>query len=208
MHDIRYTLKPEIITPDDAELSGGFLTTLHADGDFVGAAKFGINNSVELGSKVTIQTERRFGDLFAMLDLGAKVALDPGSALQADLLFGINNNRGGGVAIGYTNAKSYSKRFSAVYEGRIGFFDAVTEGNWSVFEIGAYPAFRIADPVTLRMGILQSTSLRHPKDSFQIALLPGFVIGIQEHLQLFAECAVDIIGGNDLRLAAYVTTKF
>lgn len=209
LHDIRYTLKPEILTPEDAELAGGFITTWNnADGDFVGSAKFGINNQVELGTKVTIETERRFGDVFAMLDFGAKAAIDPGSALQADLLFGLNNNRGGGVALGYSSAKSYSKRFSAVWEGRTGFFEAITGGNWTVFEVGAYPAFQIADPVSLRMGILESTSLRHPVNDFQIVLIPGFVIGIQKHMSLFADCAVDIIGGTGLRIAAFVTTKF
>jgi len=217
MHDIRYNLKPEILTPEQSEVSGGFQSRWKADGQFIGAVKFGINDRFEVGSKLTFDTENRFGDMYMLLDLGMKFAINSGTTLQTDALFGINNNRGGGLVLTYSKAATYTNRFSAIYEGRVGMFgsrigiyDSVSSGNVAILEGGVYPQMHVADPLNLRVGLQASTSLRHPIDQFQIDLLPGMIINVRNNLQIFGECAVDIIGGfgSGLRLSLHVISHF
>ena len=208
MHDVRYNLIPEILTPEQSEFSGGFQTHWVADGDFVGAFKFGINNRFEVGSKFTWETRNRFEDMYALLDLGTKFAIDPVSAVQADFLLGINNSRGGGMVFTYSKGDTYSKRFSSVYEARLGFLNAIAGDNWSIIELGAHPQFRIVDPVALRIGLVMSTSLRHPVDRFEIDLIPGFKAGVAAHLQVLADCAVGIVGSTDIRIGIHLISLF
>lgn len=208
MHDVRYTLKPELLVPEQSEYSGGFQTHWQADGEFIGAFKFGINSRFEVGSKLMVNTYNRFDDTYSMLDLGVKVAIGGGSVVQSDILLGLNNDAGGGAVFTYAQGASYTKRFSAIYETRFGFFDAITQDNWMMIETGAYPQFRVADPLSLRMGLSAATTLRQPIDMFLINLHPGFVLGITPNMQLFAECAVDVIGDDGIRLAAHVIGQF
>lgn len=208
MHDVRYNLKPEVLIPEQSEYSGGFQTRWGADGDFIGAFKFGINNRFEVGSKFMLNTYNRFEENYAMLDLGVKVSVGGGGTVQSDVLLGLNNDAGGGAVFTYSQGASYTKRFSAIYETRFGFFDILTGGNWMMLESGVYPQFRVADPLSLRMGLSGATTLRRPVDMFLIDLHPGFVLGVTSHMQLFAECAVDVIGGNGIRLAAHLIGQF
>lgn len=208
MHDVRYNLKPETLIPEQSEYSGGFQTHWVADGEFVGAFKFGINSRFEIGSKLMINTYNRFENAYSMLDLGVKVSVGGGGTVQSDVLLGLNNGAGGGAVFTYSQGASYTKRFTSVYETRFGFFDALTGGNWMMLEAGAYPQFRVADPLSLRMGLSGATTLRQPIDMFLIALHPGFVIGVTPFMQIFAECAVDVIGGDGIRLAAHFIGQF
>jgi hypothetical protein len=208
IHDTRYNLFPEIMVPDQAEFSGGFQTKWVGDGDFVGTVKFGINDRVEVGTKLSYETENQWDRQFLMADLGVKVAINAFSSIQSDVILGINNGRGGGVMLTYSQGAAYSKRFSSTYEARLGFLEAVTVGNWAIMELGTYPQFRIADPVALRIGLATATSLRHPVDQFKIDLLPGVTIGLRSYLKLLGECAVGIIGTKEIRLSLHVVSQF
>jgi len=208
MVDYRYNLKPEVFIPDESELYGGFQTHWDGDGSFQGGFRFGINDLFEMGSRVYFSTEEQVAKRFILIDLGLKFALNQSSALQADALLGINNSEGGAVMIGYTNSQAYTSRFSALYETRLGFFDAVTHGNWMIIQTGAYSQFKIASPLSLRIGLLAFTDLRKPLQQFEISLLPGALIGVSTNLQVLAECGVDIIGSKGLRLSINAIGRF
>lgn len=208
IHDMRYNLIPEILTPNISQFSGGFQTRYVGDGDGVGTVKFGINDRFEVGSKFTWVTTEKLDHMYALLDLGGKVALDPARTLQTDIVLGMNNDNGGGVILTYTQMQSYSKRFSAILETRLGLLEAATEGNWAAFELGAYPQFHLAQPIYLRIGMATGTTLRHPVNSFQVDLIPGLQVDVLRYLHVFAEFAVGIIGNDDVRLALHFALDF
>jgi len=201
IHDDRYTVAPEVFQPNESDYYGGFQTRWVADGDFLGGFKFGINDRFEVGSRIGFQTVNRFDHNYVLLDLGGKFAISSSRAIQADVILGINNNQGGGAVFSYTLSKHYTSRFQSIYEGRLGVFDAVTDGNWTTLEIGAHPQFQIAPPLALRMGLIATSDVRNPIDHFQLGLLPGLLIGATNNLQIFGECAVDIIGDDGVRLS-------
>ena len=201
IHDDRYTVMAETFTPDQSVFYGGFQTRWVADGDFLGGFKFGINDRFEVGSRIGLHTLNRFDQNFVLLDLGGKYALDGISDLQSDFILGINNNRGGGAIFTYSRTNAYTNRFHAVFETRLGVFNAVTNGNWATLEVGAHPQFQIASPIALKMGLISTSDLRHPIHHFQLGLLPGLLIGATSYLQIFGECGVDVIGDDGIRLS-------
>lgn len=208
IHDTRYTHGPEIMIPNQSELSAGFMSHWQADGDLFGSFKFGITDRVEVGSRLTWETENHLDNHYLMLDLGAKYKWSAHEALQIDLLAGVNNSHGGGLALGYTWIQSYTTWFGALYELRTGFWDALAHGNYAVIQYGAFPYFRVVHGLKIDVGLVTSSFVRHPIDSFQIDLIPGFSAGIAKHIRLQSDCAVGIMGSHDFRLALRVITMF
>ncbi len=207
-HDFRYNVKPEAFSPHQSILFGGFNSYWVGDGSFLLGFQFGANDWLEFGSKLSLVTEERFGTRYALIDIGAKYLLWQGRTLQTDVFYGINNSRGGGFILSYTESRRYTSKFNATYESRLGFFDAVTNGNWLSIELGGHARFAVADPLTLQMGVVVMDDLRLPIFHFDLSLVPGLHILVASNLYLIGECAVDIIGDDGIRLSLFAKSHF
>ena len=210
MHDVRYTLGPEILIPNEFTASGGFYTRFEEDLTLPFAIKVGLNEEWEIGSKLSLGTYDKLESVQGFLDVGAKYRFTSYSAFQADLMLGINNDKGGALALTYTRAQRYTRNFSMLFEGRTGFFEPVTgEDGWVKLSGSLYPQFQVGESVRFRVGAVSSGSLGNLGGDFMVELLPQKEGGLPQGFSILAEVAVGILqddNNDDTRLGMYVTT--
>jgi len=210
LYDVRYTFGPEILVPDEFTGGGGFYTRFEEDLTLPLALKIGVNEDWEVGAKLSLGTYDKLETVQGFIDLGAKFRFTSYSAFQVDALLGLNNSDGGALAFSYTRAHRYTRNFSMMFEGRAGFFDAVTgEDGWVKLAGGLYPQFQMVESVRFRIGAVSSGSLGNLNDDFMVDLVPQMELGIGKGLKLQTEVAIGILqddNNDDVRFGMYLTT--
>lgn len=207
IYDMRYTTGPEIFKADEGHVGGGFHTRYETDITFPLFLKFGLDERWEVGSRLDFQTDDYFAQRLLFADLGVKMRLNSYTALQADVFLGINNDRGGAINFGYVTARRHNRLISALYEARVGFFEAVTgPGGIATVQIGAYPQSDLGERVRMRIGLIASNTVGHFADQFRFDLLPSLFFRPIAPLKIQADFAIGIIGHEGYRLGIYATT--
>lgn len=210
LYDVRYTFGPEILVPDEFTAGGGFFTRFEEDISLPLNVKIGIDEFWEFGAKLTPGTQDKLESVQSYIDLGVKYRFTSYSAFQADAMLGVNNDRGGALALTYTRAQRYTRNVSMLFEGRTGFFDAATgEDGWVKLAGGLYPQFQVGNAVRFRIGAISSGSLGHLSDDFMLDLMPQVEVGIGKGLKVQAEVAVGILqddNNDNTRFGMYLTT--
>jgi hypothetical protein len=212
IHDARYQFYPEIFEEDIG--IAGFGTQTHFDGDYriPLMLQFGLSKRFELGGRINISHPygHMFENYFYQMDIGFKVKLSDHEALQTDLLFGINNEGGEGLAIGYTTARRYTKTLSALYETRLATLSGLVGNQIFMIEVGAYPYIQVSSMTLFKIGLVASTGLRSPIDVFSMDVIPGFEWNYIKYSSIMADFTMGVRGphDNNYRLAIYVTQSF
>lgn len=194
MYDVRYTFGPEILVPENFSAGGGFFTQFEEDLTVPFNLQVGVNEFWEVGAKLSMATYDKLETVQGFLDLGAKYRFTSYSAFQADAMLGLNNEDGGALVLTYTRAHRYTKNVSILFEGRSGFFDAVTGADGYVkLAGGVYPQFQVGDAIRFSIGAVGSGSVGNLQDDFMVDLLPRLEIGLRQGLMLQAETAIGIL---------------
>ncbi len=210
--DTRYTFGPEFMTRDRISVGAGFYTNYEEDGYLPINAQLAINDYWEIGGKILFDTEDNLESVQTYVDLGGKFRIFEYSTIEADILFGIGNDRGAGLVFSYAKLQPLSRIFSTLYEVRLGFLDRiVSDGGISEFALGATPQFKFTKAVLAMVGIETSGSLGNIKDDFMVDLIPRVQLGILPNFQVQGELSIGIIQekNNDrIRLGCYGIVGF
>lgn len=207
--DTRYTFGPEFMVRDRFTVGTGFYTAFIEDGTLPMNAQVAINDYWEFGGKIFFTTNDKLETINAFGDIGAKYRIREYATVEADLLFGLNNNEGGGLVLSYAQLQKLSKNFSNLIEGRIGFFDAVAgEDGYAKLGIGLTPELQLRNSVRAMMGVEGSGSFGNLTDDFMIDLVPRIEVGLLPYLRILGELAIGIMqekNNNNVRAGFYLT---
>jgi hypothetical protein len=197
---------------DRFSVGAGYHTACIEDGTIPINTQIAINDYWEFGGKIFFTTNDKLETIQTFMDGGVKYRLREYATLEADFLFGINNNEGGGLVFSYAQLQRLSKNFSNLLEGRIGFFDAVTgEGGYAKLGVGVTPQLMLGHSVRAMIGVESSGSLGNLTDDFMIDLVPRIEIGLLPYLRVLGELAIGILqerNNDNVRAGFYVTCDF
>jgi len=200
------------MTKDRISVGGGFYTNYQEDGFVPINAQLALNDYWEIGGKLLFDTEDNLESVQTYLDLGAKYRVLEYSTLEADILVGLDNNRGGGLVFSYAHFQPLSKIFSNLFEARIGFLDRVAgEGGYAKIALGVTPQFYFGKSVHAMIGVESSGSLGNLSDDFMMDIVPRLEVGILPYFHIMGELAIGILqekNNNNVRTGIYAVMDF
>ena len=207
MYDYRYTFGPEILVPGAFHVGFGAYTRYNEDFKIVSNFQIGLGRKFEMGLKYLGGTDddwviaksrverRNRNHNVHMIDIGAKYAIGPHLAVQADVPIALNEEREWGGVVSVTQWDGYTKNVSFLFEGRVGFGGAAGEGSYAKPSLAFFPYFQIGESFRLSIGTIGSFSFGHFKDDFMLDILPRVEIGLR-WFRLTGEVAIGILTDN------------
>ncbi len=207
MYDYRYTFGPEILVPDAFHVGFGAYTHYNEDLNIVSNFQMGLGKEFEVGLKYLGGTndswliarnekDRRYRDhKVHMIDIGAKYAIGPHLAMQADVPIALNEDRDWGGIISITQWDGYTKNVSFLFEGRVGFGGAAGEDSHVKPSLAFFPYFQVGQSFRLSIGTIGSLSFWHFKDDAMLDILPRVEAGFN-WFRLTGEVSIGILTSN------------
>ncbi|GBU24299.1 hypothetical protein R83H12_00927 [Fibrobacteria bacterium R8-3-H12] len=203
MYDYRYTLGPEIVVPDAFLVGAGGWTRYANDLYLTGNIQIGLTDRFEVGAKIMGEFKRWYLNS-SLLDVGAKFAISRNLAIQADVPFALNAERGGVLSI--SQFDGYTKNVSFIYEGRLAFGSAAGGDRYVKPSLAFFPFFQIGDAFRLSVGTLGSYGI--DKGDYMVDIMPRMEFGIF-HLRFMGEVSIGILTSEAKkhnRYALFATT--
>jgi hypothetical protein len=210
LYDYRYTFGPEIVVPDAFFVGLGGWTRYKNDLYLASNIQIGLTSGFEIGAKYMGGIER--GKISgSLVDVGAKLAISPNLAIQADVPFAINKDRDWGGVLSLSQWDGYAKNVSFLYEGRLGFGGAAGNGRYVKPSVAFFPYFQIGSAFRLSVGTLCSFGVGkfdYFKDDFMLDIMPRVEAGFIG-FRLMGEVSIGILtwdAKKNNRYALYITT--
>jgi len=207
MYEYRYTLGPEILVPDAFHIGLGAYTRYNDDLKIVSNFQIGLGSRFEMGLKYlggtnddwviarTREKMRYRNHNVHMVDIGAKFAIGPHLAVQADFPIALNKDREWGGVVSITQWDGYTKNVSFLFEGRVGFGGAAGEDSYAKPSLAFFPYFQIGQSFRLSIGTIGSCSIGHFKDDSMLDILPRLELGLK-WFRLTGEVSIGILTYN------------
>jgi hypothetical protein len=203
MYDYRYTFGPEILVPDAFHVGFGGWTHRNEDGSLAANIQIGLADAFEIGAKYIHGTDQRWiiakdkryrNHNLSFLDVGAKYAISPHLALQADVPMAINKDREWGGIISLTQLDGYTKNVSFLFEGRLGLGGAAGHDKYVKPSLAFFPYFQIGNAFRISVGTIGSCNIGDPDyfDDFMVDILPRVEVGLI-WFRLMGEASIEIL---------------
>jgi hypothetical protein len=199
MYNYRYTLGPEILVPDVFFASAGFWTHYNEDGTFSFNTQLGLADKFEIGLKYLAGTQdgwiiskSRSRSNSSLIDIGAKYAITPTMALQADFPMSINRDWDWGGIVSLSQWNGHTKNVSSVYEGRIAFGGASGIDNHAKLSAAFVPDFQLGSAFRLSACAVGSASIENVKNDFMFDMLPRIEAGFKS-FRVMGEVSIGIL---------------
>jgi hypothetical protein len=216
MYDYRYTFGPEIVVPDAFHVGIGGWTHYNEDLSLALNFQIGLIDEFELGLKYIGGTNQKWiiakpGEgkerehRFSLIDVGAKYAISPYLALQADVPMAINKNMKWSGVLSITNYSGFAKNVSFIYEGRFGFGEMPGENSYVKPSLSVTPFFQIGPYFRMSTGVVSSFSVGDREDfkrDFMLDVLPRIELGFVP-FRITGEVSVGILTYDAKRYNRY-----
>jgi hypothetical protein len=191
MYDYRYTYGPEIVVPDAFHAGFGAWTYYNKDLSLALNFQLGLTDEFEVGLKyiggtnqkwIFAKEERRNRDhRFSLIDIGAKYAISPHLALQADVPMAIDKDMQWSGVLSITQYSGLAKNVSFLYEGRLGFGEMIGENSYVKPAFSVTPFFQIGPYFRMSTTVVSSFSVGSSEDfrsDFMLDILPRIELGL------------------------------
>ncbi len=189
LYEARYQIFPERFKKHRTEFQTSPITHFESDLLLPFSFIFGINNSLEFGSRIQLDSRRQtFNNENVVVrgDLGLQANLRNGDLLQVDFVFGIGSGNQEGVNASYTIFRSVTKRLSMAWQAQASFGDGLNGEEFTVVEFGFYPRFRLITGLDFIGSLTYSSSPISIQDYSAFDVAPGleFKLGGPSKLML------------------------
>ncbi|MDR2579690.1 MAG: hypothetical protein LBC85_01685 [Fibromonadaceae bacterium] len=213
MYNYRYTLGPEIVVPDASHASLGVWTYLNEDLVLSSNVQFGLTDKFEIGAKyiggtndewVTSRSRDR-NHFNSIVNVGAKYAIYPHIALQADVPVSLNRDMDWSGILTVTKYDAFARNVSFIYEGRVGFGEMVGDNSYVKTAASGSAYFQIGSAFRMSVTAVSSGSVgsaRDLKDDFMVDVLPRIEMGFKS-FRVIGEVAIAILTYNAEELNRY-----
>ncbi len=207
MWDARFTLGPEIRTYDKMGFGIGLRTGFHSDVNFPVNFQARLNNEIEIGGKLFLESPNSLEHIIGNFDLGAKYNLSYNSYIGIDTYFALNRNYGGGLIFTYSQQTHVARRFSNLYEIRVGFLDGITGSDgYMKLQVGFMPTLHIGKTFFAMVEMNSSGSIGNIQDDFMIDLMPKLELRIANvRLRLEVDIGILLEKNNSQKQIALYT---
>jgi len=200
MYNYRYTLGPEILVPDAFFVSFGVWTHRNEDFSMSSNLQLSITDEFEIGARYipgtkddwVLEKTRERKHAYHLIDIGAKFAITPNTALQIDAPMSLNRDRPWGGVVSLSQWESYTKNVSFLYEGRVGFLGASGPDNHAKLSAAFSPYFQLGNAFRISVCTIGSFSFENFKNDAMLDILPRMEAGFTA-FRVMTEVSIGIL---------------